>query len=202
MDFYDLLYETISNDNGECNIDTDSALCLITDEPLGEHYITLYCGHSFNYEPLYREVIQQKRKKMSIEIRHLRLHEIKCPYCRNIQRGILPPNPLFESLSGVNTPDELSMFTNNCSYIFRSGPRKGKICDKLCLKTYCNACDNVMKKREKKNKEKQDGIFCKAIVQSGKRKGLCCGNALKNDYLCGRHSNICLTKGNAIFIGK
>lgn len=198
MDFYTLLYETISNDS-DCNLDNDDlSLCLITNEPLEEHYITLYCGHSFNYESLYREIIQQKRKKSSNEIRHLRLHEIKCPYCRNIQRGILPPNPLFESLYGVNTPEELSMFTEKCSYVFHAGPRKGLACNKLCLKQYCNICDNVIKKREKKKKAKHDGLLCKAILQSGKRKGLSCGNTVKHDSLCGRHSKICLTNNEII----
>ena len=199
MDFYTLLYETISNGD-ECNIDTDTSLCLITNEPLEEHHITLYCGHSFNYEPLYREVIQQKKKKQSNEIRYLRLHEIKCPYCRNVQRGILPQNPLFETIYGVNSPEDLVMMSNNCNYIFRSGPRKGQACNKRCLKIYCNACDTTIKKREKKKQEKEkakekakkEGVFCKAILKSGKRKGLCCGNIVKNgtDFRCGRHSTV------------
>lgn len=199
MDFYALLYETISNDN-ESNIDTDTSQCLITNEPLEEHHITLYCGHSFNYEPLYREVIQQKKKKQPHEIRFLRLHELKCPYCRSIQRGILPPNPSFETIHGVNTPDYLVMLINNCKYVFRSGPRKGQACNKRCKNTYCNSCNTIIEKREKKIQEKEiakekakkDGVFCKAILKSGKRKGLCCGNIVKNgsDFRCGRHSTV------------
>lgn len=191
MDFYTLLYETISKDDNKIKMNMDLSLCLITDEPLEEHSITLYCGHSFNYEPLYKEVIQQKRNKISNEIKQLRHHEIKCPYCRNVQRGILPLHPSFESIYGVNLPEELSMFTKKCCYVFRSGKRKGQSCNKLCLKTYCNTCDSVIKKREKTKKEneqiKNDGMFCKAILKSGKRKGLYCEKSIKDNFLCGRH---------------
>ena len=193
MDFYTLLYETISNDDSNTETNTEPSLCLITDEPLEEYNVTLYCGHSFNYEPLYKEVIQQKRNKISNEIRQLRHHEIKCPYCRNVQRGLLPLHPLFGKIYGVNIPEELSMLTKKCSYVFLSGQRKGQLCNKRCLKTYCNTCDNVIKKREKKKKEKEEsnknGLFCKAILKSGKRKGLYCEKTVKENFLCGRHSN-------------
>ena len=34
--------------------------CLITNDPLNAFHVTLVCGHKFNYEPLYQEVLRQK----------------------------------------------------------------------------------------------------------------------------------------------
>lgn len=41
-------------------IDDNIARCLITDEKLRKDHVTLKCGHSFNYVPLFKEVLFQK----------------------------------------------------------------------------------------------------------------------------------------------
>ena len=39
-------------------------ICLISNDKLEVNYITLGCGHKFNYLDLYNEVVYQKTKKI------------------------------------------------------------------------------------------------------------------------------------------
>ena len=103
---------------------TDDAVkrCLITDDELRPDAVTLKCGHSFNYIPLYKEVLFQKcstlpknisskimalytktvnhnvqtmmyNSSINLETSKLHYDEIKCPYCRNVTPKLLPYYP-------------------------------------------------------------------------------------------------------------
>ena len=96
--------------------------CLLTDDELRPDAVTLKCGHSFNYIPLYKDVLFQKCSTLpknisskitalytktvnqnvqaltynsSINLETTKLHydEIKCPYCRNVTPKLLPYYP-------------------------------------------------------------------------------------------------------------
>jgi hypothetical protein len=71
--------------------------CLITNEPLNAFHIMLGCGHKFNYEPLYQEVLRQKgRLGMHNYYEKIGINQIKCPYCRTLSNQLLPyigPHP-------------------------------------------------------------------------------------------------------------
>ena len=173
--FNDLLMQAL------CDSDTEEEenVCLISNERLKEDSIELDCGHAFNYDSLFKEIIQQK-KKNTLEITRLKKKQIKCPYCRYVQNGILPYNEKFEKILNVNWPPKLSLLPNKCIYIFKSGKRKGEICNKKCINNKCNL----------HNKTKPPTHTCNAILTSGKRKGQCCGAKIKSTLpimLCGRH---------------
>jgi hypothetical protein len=88
IDFYSELYKSLdNNDNNE-----DTNLCLITDQPLVEYFVQLQCGHKFNYAPLFLDIKNHKQKFNGLEGSSSKLHgdEIRCPYCRNKQKGVLP----------------------------------------------------------------------------------------------------------------
>lgn len=106
IDFYAELYGSLDNKNTENQIDdTNKNVCLITDEPLEANSITLTCNHKFNYVPLYKDLVNHKRKFNTMESSGALKHgEIRCPYCRHKQQFILP---YYEELglpkvSGVN----------------------------------------------------------------------------------------------------
>ena len=42
--------------------------CLITSDKLIDNYVTLPCGHKFNYKPLYQEIVCQKVNPNHLEI--------------------------------------------------------------------------------------------------------------------------------------
>jgi DNA-directed RNA polymerase subunit RPC12/RpoP len=84
IDFFSELYKSLD--------DEDENLCLITNLPLSEKYVTMDCGHKFNYIPLYFDIKNHKQKFNGMEGSSSRLNknEIRCPYCRNRHKGVLP----------------------------------------------------------------------------------------------------------------
>jgi hypothetical protein len=55
INFYDTLYND-DNDN-ECD---NNNICLITYEPLQDSYVKMDCGHTFNYIPLFNDIMNHK----------------------------------------------------------------------------------------------------------------------------------------------
>lgn len=89
FDFYKELYESL--DDSDNNIDEQSAqICLITNAPLTKHFVELECKHTFNYVPLFKDLVNHKTKFSSLDTHRLKVNEIRCPYCRNKQGSLLP----------------------------------------------------------------------------------------------------------------
>lgn len=89
FDFYKELYESVDTSNN--NIDDEyGKVCLITNAPLTEHFVELECKHTFNYIPLFKDLVNHKTKFSSLDSHRLRMNEIRCPYCRNKQNSLLP----------------------------------------------------------------------------------------------------------------
>lgn len=216
--FYNELYKNISGvgekEYQNAVINTNVEQCLISKEELTKNFMTLECGHKFNYEPLLNEVFQQKWRRHPNEVVKLNGREIKCPYCRNVQTGILPKIDGYEALRYVNYPKKYVMKFNKCKYVTKTGKNKGRMCHASCTFDYCDRCISLVKKaNERKNtktsKEKKYNHHnnckntCCAILQSGKKKGSICGNPAKyennigvknTEYYCGRHKTFQKTK--------
>ena len=115
IDFYEELYKLL--DNEEDN-EEDNSLCLITNKQLTDNFITLDCGHKFNYIPLFYDIKNHKQKFNGMEGNSTRLtnNEIRCPYCRNKHNGTLPYHEEFgfEKINGVNISNP---YVNNLSNI-------------------------------------------------------------------------------------
>tara|TARA_B100000482_G_C12534457_1_gene269775 strand:+ start:141 stop:776 length:636 start_codon:yes stop_codon:yes gene_type:complete len=123
--FKKLLNETIEDK------DKDKEICLITNEKLEDNNIKLSCGHKFNYEALYNEVVYQKTKKL-LDNKNLKINEIKCPYCRTITDNLLPFYKYYsvKSIRGVTHPEEYSIKLFECVHI-----KNGKKCTNSACKT-------------------------------------------------------------------
>ena len=74
--------------------DTTKQTCLISGDPLDDSPVTLLCGHMFNYQSIYEEVVQQKCRHNHLEVIQLGKNNIKCPYCKNVQGKLLPFIPM------------------------------------------------------------------------------------------------------------
>ena len=173
--FYNSLLDQITQDNEP----TDS-VCLITGAILEEPIVKLNCEHAFNYKSLFEEVRNQKDCKLNgLEVQKLRLHQIKCPYCRTVHDTLLPSLEGEERVSGVNWPQRYTMFLHKCSYKLRSGKRKGMVCERQCNETMCPV--------HKRSVE----MFCECsyILRIGKRKGLPCNRRCKGS-MCPTHRDI------------
>lgn len=103
--------------------DDDANKCLITYEPLNAFHVVLACGHKFNHEPLYQEVIRQKgRHGIHTYWEKIGHNQIKCPYCRSMTNQLLPyigntPHPIIKRLIGINAPASLCMPGVPCSAV-------------------------------------------------------------------------------------
>ena len=215
--FYETLYSALSDETDETNEanENNETICLISKEPLNDSKITLFCNHSFNYKWIFDEVYNQKKKPASTEIQRVKPNQIKCPYCRRIQNGILPPKLGFDNVIYVNNPISMVMLTNECKYVYKSGKKKGLLCKKKCINSYCYRCDTYLKKKLERLKQKElkkklinkkitnekitnekitnEKIICPIILMSGKRKGQTCGAPSKINGKCGRHKHKVLT---------
>jgi len=103
IDFFAELYKSLDEDD---NLNEESNLCLITDQPLTDKFVQLQCGHKFNYSPLFLDIKNHKQKFNHLEggTTQLKINEIRCPYCRHKHEGILPyyPELGFPKINGVN----------------------------------------------------------------------------------------------------
>lgn len=164
--------------------DDENNRCLISYERLTTNSITLPCNHSFNYYPLYKEICNQKLNQNFKEIIRLRIHQIKCPYCRSVHNNLIPYHKQdgVEQKYGVTRPTKYVLLPNKCCYVFKSGKNKGKMCNVKCIDDYCKRHiknKNIIIKNDTNNNE-----ICKVILQSGKRKGSEC-----NRINCKYHKN-------------
>jgi hypothetical protein len=129
VDFFSELYNTldIHNINTDLieNLNSDTSnnnLCLISHQPLIDKFVELECGHKFNYLPLYLDIKNHKYKFNSMEGKHthLKMNEIRCPYCRGKNKRLLP---YYEELGlpkihGVNCEISNSLSIHQkCSYL-------------------------------------------------------------------------------------
>uniref|UniRef100_A0A6C0DIM3 Uncharacterized protein n=1 Tax=viral metagenome TaxID=1070528 RepID=A0A6C0DIM3_9ZZZZ len=106
IDFYkELLDSSYENEI----IDADNNCCMITNMPLQENFVKLQCGHLFNYGPLFKDLLNYKKKFNNMEQSKYKLkyNEIRCPYCRKIQNELLPyyDNLSYPKECGVNYLD-------------------------------------------------------------------------------------------------
>lgn len=183
-DFFQELNSIDEKKNIENNSEDNK--CLITNTELTTNYIELPCSHKFNYMPLYKEVLnQKKRNNRTLDVVHLRIHQMKCPYCRTIFDNLLPYIQMdgVEKCRGVNAPIKYSMFLSKCKYVFKSGKNKGNACNKDCNFGYCNQHQKII---DKQNNTKG----CIHILKTGKNKGKQCMRKIKSNELCSVHLHI------------
>lgn len=116
IDFFSELYKSLDD---ETKLESDINLCLITNQPLIDKFVELTCGHKFNYISIYNDIYNHKKKfnQMEGKSTSLKVNEIRCPYCRKKQIGVLPyyEELVQEKTNGVNFYDETEIQCNNCS---------------------------------------------------------------------------------------
>ena len=142
----------------------DTNICLLTHEPIKDNFIKLICGHTFNYIPLYHEIINQKYNKNSyLEISKLSLNQIKCPYCRNISNKLLP-NINIDNVSrknGVNYPAKYCMTIHKCQWNYTKGNKKNTCCNKDAYikngNTFCSYHHNINLRNSNKLESDKEG---------------------------------------------
>jgi hypothetical protein len=173
--FYEELYKSL--DEKEENNISDN-ICLITNNPLEENCVILSCNHKFNYDAIYNDVYNHKKKYNSMERNIIKNRQIRCPYCRTVQNHLLPERQGYKNVHGVNYFDETLEKPNTLYCVYSKGACNYKCADgtgeqsdcsnkyvkKLDIdgKTYCSChysiifCKFLKEKKEKEKKEKEE----------------------------------------------
>jgi hypothetical protein len=114
INFYEELYKSLDDEENN----QEDNLCLITNAPLTNPFVEMECGHKFNYEALYNDVLNHKKKYNNMERCILKTFEIRCPYCRKVQKNLLPyyQELGLEKVHGVNYIDELIQIKESTGY--------------------------------------------------------------------------------------
>ena len=201
VDFFSELNKL--NDENEITDNTDNTdTCLLSGEKLGLNYITINCGHTFNYLPLYLEIIKQKISFNPLETTRLNLNEIKCPYCRSVTNKLLPQIHISNTklIRGVNSPKKYCMSHRKCSWTFKSGKQKNNICGREgydCKHgSYCTTHRNFIERKllNQQNtpsicKHEYDKLTVAALRVRLKEKGLKI-SGIKNELIIRLKNNI------------
>lgn len=143
-----LLFNRLLNmDINEDSLDND--ICLISYEKLEKNYITLDCGHKFNYINLYKELVNQKTKKI-LDNKYLKINEIKCPYCRKITPKLIPYYKYYDlkCIKGVNCPPQFYIDTPKCECILKNGNKCNQYGCETNTGIYCNKHIKYLKHEE------------------------------------------------------
>ena len=178
IDFFAELYKSLDEKNTD-----EENVCLITNKPLVDKFVELNCGHKFNYLPLYNDIHNHKQKFNHMEGSNslLKKNEIRCPYCRKKQTGVLPyyEELVSEKINGVNFYDSTYnepitsfnakyvysiYFTGKCDFVTPLLDNSFKTCNTTYVtdlnnKTYCciHKCEVIkQQKKEKLIKEKEE----------------------------------------------
>lgn len=123
FNFYEELKKQIQDSDTD-NEDDNIKRCFITNKPLTEPYITLPCNHTFNYEPLYKDIVNAKLTN-HMEYAKLCVNQIRCPYCRLVIDHVLPYSHEYKKCKdGVNwfdvgkyrIRDSIKFTTGKCMY--------------------------------------------------------------------------------------
>jgi hypothetical protein len=125
IDFYEELYKSLDIDEDNNKTEDDNNLCLITNKELCDKFVEMECGHKFNYIPLYLDIKNHKEKYNGMEgsTTRLNVNEIRCPYCRKRQQGVLPyyEELGLEKITGVNCSDIKKQYQSyefkKCEYL-------------------------------------------------------------------------------------
>ena len=191
IDFNNKLLKSLCESDNE----DEENQCLISGEPLEDTPIKLKCNHKFNYHAILNEVKMQK-KYTSLETFRLKTYQIKCPYCRCIQNGVLPWKTGYPQLKGVNFPISKTYKAFCCCSILKSGKRKGLACGRKSIEKLCPRHINLKEKSSKTNTDTDTDTStdtntdtelnsmanfegCQAVLKSGKRKGDKCKAKVK-----------------------
>ena len=93
---------------------------------------------------------------------YLRLQTQKCPYCRQISDHLLPYIPCEKGVAkiyGVNSPKTMCMKHKTCEWRFKTGNRRGILCQHDGFETeYGTMCEQHWKKAQMKYSKQKNGL--------------------------------------------
>jgi len=204
IDFFSELYKSLDVEESQHKNESDNNLCLITNQVLIDKFVELNCTHKFNYIPLYNDIYNHKKKFNNMEgsASSLKVNEIRCPYCRKKQQGVLPyySELMPEKINGVNFYDDTIVQNNTQSSMYCFGKCEFLIpqiinshtVNACCIntyvtkslydnKTYCWTHTRIMNKKFQKEQKEKEKETQKKLKEEAKQKEKYEKNKIKED---------------------
>jgi len=205
----------VNNENQKIDVEknVESDLCLISQEPLTCYQIELDCGHKFNYDCIFNEMMRQNAG--------IYKYKKECPYCRTSINGVLPYCEGYKKVDRVNHPPSRIIKRyrkKKCGYILSSGKNKGNCCTRFAVfpKDLCKmhqkiyykvtaGSDKIISENNNTNSAKSNKKYkweisnerkqCKATIKSGKNANQRCKCSVnisahptdETKWYCGKH---------------
>jgi hypothetical protein len=169
---------------------TDEKICCISHLPLEEDFVTLECGHTYNYVYLFHELYNKRFNTYFSALPKNLVIRLRCPYCRTTQKTVIPYSEKrkFGKIYGINDLNcedyknvwkckyvKKSKVVCNCNYVL---PLK-ETGIYYCEKHYKSSLNKYIK-------ENTPNLIDKCSFKE-KRK---CPNKLFQDGLCKKHYNL------------
>ena len=169
IDFYAELYSSLDGEE----VDSKN-ICLITNNILTDNHVVLECGHKFNYIPLFNDIRTHKTKFNCLEANHVKMNEIRCPYCRARQKTLLPyyPELGLPKIVGVNkeplVPPQRIQVVGSCQY--KACLSTQYICKLECDgNLYCYMHYNMRQRAHQKEEKLKEKAAEKLVKQEHKK---------------------------------
>ena len=196
VDFYNELYKSLDIDENIHKTEEDDNLCLITNSILTTNYVEMFCGHKFNYVPLYHDIKNHKYKFNNMESSNGRLNidEIRCPYCRKKQKSVLPyyEELGLEKITGVNTLEQIAIKSTKCEYLTPNPKYEPNVSITSETHEYNYGNCKFLKCLKYGNKiGNSDVIFDASVTEQ-----------LKGKYYCNKHKKCIIKEANKEFSEK
>lgn len=77
LNFMEEIYKENTNMEIEMSQTQENSFCLISNDLLNETAVQLKCGHKFNYVPLYKDIVNHKKKFVHLESQYYLKSEIR-----------------------------------------------------------------------------------------------------------------------------
>ena len=190
-------YKSINDDN-TINNNNEEGLCLITNEPLEPDFVSLKCGHAFNYIPLYNDILGHKTKGNRLEHKQFQLNknQIRCPYCKTVQNKLLPyyEKKGVKAILGVNVqcpPNDSCNYIHSSSWAKKLLKKQQDKEAKLLQKQQDKEAKLLQKQQDKEAKllQKQQDK-CVFMLTRGINKGSQCRCNIVENGFCKRHLKV------------
>ena len=160
--FNEELLKCLCDDTDDTDESKDET-CLITGEKLKDNHLTLECKHKFNYDSIFNEVVSQK-KPTQLETTRLKKNQIKCPYCRKVQSGVLPYREGDQKYISINWPPCAVYKGKFCSAVLKTVAKgKMKIVENPVTTNFAIDIKNYKKKEILKTRKRH---HLKIIIQN------------------------------------
>lgn len=192
-------YEELIKEQSETENIDENNLCLLSNLPLDETFVTLPCNHKFNYIYIFNEVKNSKKNNFlnsNYYSKPLLPNEIRCPYCRQSFFSLLPPCKHIKGTSILKNINSNSSVCLNIKCKGKTSKNTIECSNNVYVTPLGHYCNNHYNKLNIKNKQ---GVSNKSIKTTKEIK-IKNAKIKKSNFLDSSFNNVNLDSSNNIIV--